>query len=54
MVSMRRFKELGAATGEDIAPLVTVDSVPRQIQSATQPDLLDAAVDAEIEVGGDR
>ena len=51
MVSMRRFKELGAATGEDIVALETVDSVPRAIQSATQPDLLDAAaLDAEIEV----
>jgi DNA recombination protein RmuC len=41
MVSMRRFKELGAATGDDIVPLVSVDTTPRPLQSATQPSLLE-------------
>jgi DNA recombination protein RmuC len=49
MVSMRRFKELGAATGDDIAPLALVESSARPLQSASQQDLLDATViDAEI------
>lgn len=41
MVSMRRFKELGAATGDAIEPPVTVDTTPRKVQSAVQPGLLD-------------
>ena len=49
MVSMRRFKELGAATGDDIPPLALVESSARPLQSASQQDLLDATViDAEI------
>jgi len=42
MVSMRKFKELGAATGDDIGPLDPVDTTPRRLQSAAQPDLLEA------------
>ncbi|MGE3885732.1 MAG: DNA recombination protein RmuC [Vicinamibacterales bacterium] len=43
MVSMRKFKELGASTGDEIKPLATVDTAPRKLQSATQPDLLEPA-----------
>jgi DNA recombination protein RmuC len=50
MVSMRRFKELGAATGDDILPVPLVESVSRQLQSASQQDLLDTAIiEGEIE-----
>ena len=50
MVSMRRFKELGAATGDDIPPVAPVDSAARPLQSASQQDLLDAAIiDGEVE-----
>lgn len=42
MVSMRRFRELGAATGDAIDDPPPVDTVPRPVQSATQPGLLDA------------
>jgi DNA recombination protein RmuC len=50
MVSMRRFKELGAATGDDIPPVALVDSMSRPLQSASQQDLLDAAViEGEVE-----
>ncbi len=50
MVSMRRFKELGAATGDDIPPVTIVDSMSRPLQSASQQDLLDAAViEGEVE-----
>jgi DNA recombination protein RmuC len=41
MVSMRKFKELGAATGDAIEAPTSVDTTPRKLQSATQPDLLD-------------
>ncbi|MEZ5287031.1 MAG: DNA recombination protein RmuC [Vicinamibacterales bacterium] len=41
MVSMRRFRELGAATGDAIEGAGPVDATPRPLQSATQPDLLD-------------
>jgi hypothetical protein len=39
----RRFRELGAATGEEIATLEVVETVPRQLQAAEltavlQPD----------------
>ncbi len=43
MVSMRKFKELGAATGDEIKPPATVDTASRRLQSATQPDLLEPA-----------
>jgi DNA recombination protein RmuC len=50
MVSMRRFKELGAATGDDIPPLALVESAARPLQSASQPDLLEAAIiEGEVE-----
>jgi DNA recombination protein RmuC len=50
MVSMRRFKELGAATGDDIPPLPPIESASRPLQAASQQDLLDAAViDGEVE-----
>ena len=45
MVSMRRFRELGAATGDPIDEPPPVDTVPRPVQSATQPDLLDPPPD---------
>jgi DNA recombination protein RmuC len=48
MVSMRKFKELGAATGDAIEPPTAVDTTPRTLQSATQPDLLSRA-DVETE-----
>jgi len=41
MVSMRKFRELGAATGDAMEPPTSVDTSPRKLQSATQPDLLD-------------
>jgi DNA recombination protein RmuC len=44
MVSMRRFKELGAATGDDIPPLALVESAARPLQSASQQDLLEPAI----------
>lgn len=50
MVSMRRFKELGAATGDDIPPLALVESAARPLQSASQADLLEAAIiEGEVE-----
>ena len=50
MVSMRRFKELGAATGDDIPPVTPVESAARPLQSASQQDLLDTAIiDGEVE-----
>jgi len=44
----RRFKELGAASGEDIEDLQPVQTIPRAIQSPELTSLLDI-VDAEIE-----
>ena len=38
----RRFKDLGAATGEEIPPLEPVDRVPRQIDAGDVPRQLDA------------
>ncbi len=50
MVSMRRFKELGAATGDDMTSLPLVDTAARPLQSASQQDLLDSPiVDGEVE-----
>jgi DNA recombination protein RmuC len=51
MVSMRKFKELGAATGDAIKPLAPVDTTPRKLQSGAQPDLLDHP-DAEEDAVG--
>jgi DNA recombination protein RmuC len=41
MVSMRKFKELGAATGDAIEPATTVETTPRSLDSAVQRDLLE-------------
>ena len=41
MVSMRKFKELGAATGDAIEPVTPVETAPRPLESAIQRDLLD-------------
>ena len=50
MVSMRRFKELGAATGDDIPPMALVESASRPLQSASQQNLLEAAIiEGEVE-----
>ena len=38
----RRFKDLGAATGEEIPPLEPVDRVPRQLDAGDVPRQLDA------------
>ncbi len=48
LVSVRRFRELGAATGDEMGTIAPVDNVPRKLDSASQPDLLDPpVVDAE-------
>jgi DNA recombination protein RmuC len=47
LVTARRFKELGAATGETLEPLPTIDSVPRVLQSANLLALPDEVVDGE-------
>lgn len=48
LVSVRRFRELGAATGDEIGSASPVDTVPRTLERAGQLDLPDAAVvDAE-------
>jgi hypothetical protein len=50
MVSMRRFKELGAATGDDIAQVPLIESASRPLQAASQQDLLDVSLnDGETE-----
>lgn len=41
MVSMRKFRELGAATGDAIEPIKPVETTPRPLESAVQPDLLE-------------
>jgi DNA recombination protein RmuC len=38
----RRFRELGAATGDEIAPLATVEQVPRPLTAAEFPQQLSA------------
>lgn len=47
LVTARRFKELGAATGETLEPLPTIDSVPRVLHSANLLALPDEVVDGE-------
>jgi len=41
MVSMRKFRELGAATGDAIEPATPVETTARPLQSAAQRDLLE-------------
>jgi DNA recombination protein RmuC len=41
MVSMRKFHELGAATGDAIEPVKPVETTPRPLESAVQRDLLE-------------
>ena len=43
MVSMRKFRELGAATGDAIEPVKPVDTTPRPLESAVQRDLLEGS-----------
>lgn len=45
MVSMRKFRELGAATGDAIEPITPVETTPRPLESAVQRDLLE---DSEV------
>jgi DNA recombination protein RmuC len=47
LVSARKFKELGATSGDEIEPLQTVDSVPRVLHSANLLGLPDEVVDGE-------
>ncbi len=48
LVSVRRFRELGAATGDEVGSVTPVDTSPRKVESASQLDLPDASiVDAE-------
>jgi DNA recombination protein RmuC len=51
MVSMRKFKELGAGTGDDIENVTAVEATARPLQSAVQPPLLDNP-DAETDPVG--
>jgi DNA recombination protein RmuC len=41
MVSMRKFRELGAATGDAIEPVKPVETTTRTLESAVQRDLLE-------------
>lgn len=43
MVSMRKFHELGAATGDEIEPVKPVETTPRPLESAVQRDLLESS-----------
>ena len=45
LVSARKFKELGASTGEDIETLETIDKSPRPIQTENQERLLPLPTD---------
>lgn len=47
MVSMRKFRELGAATGDAIEPPPAVETTPRPVQSAVQRDLLESSEPVE-------
>jgi DNA recombination protein RmuC len=47
MVSMRKFRELGAATGDAIEPLAPVETTPRPLESAIQRDLLESSEPVE-------
>jgi DNA recombination protein RmuC len=45
--SARRFRDLGAATGEEIAPLAPVDQAPRQLDAPEYPRQLTTSDAAE-------
>ncbi|MGQ0735936.1 MAG: DNA recombination protein RmuC [Acidobacteriota bacterium] len=47
LVTARKFKELGAAAGQDIVPLQSLDTVPRIVQSANLLGLPDDVVSPE-------
>lgn len=49
----RRFKELGAGTAKDIPVIAPLETTPRKLESPTQPDLLEPAVEGET-IPGDR
>jgi DNA recombination protein RmuC len=40
LVSVRKFRELGAATGDEIGVVPALETEPRKVESASQPDLL--------------
>lgn len=47
MVSMRKFRELGAATGDAIDPVTPVETTTRTLESAVQRDLLEEGEQVE-------
>jgi DNA recombination protein RmuC len=47
MVSMRKFRELGAATGDAIEPVAPVETTTRTLESAVQRDLLEESEKVE-------
>jgi DNA recombination protein RmuC len=47
LVSARKFKELGATSGNEIEPLQSIDTIPRILQSANLLGLPDEIVDGE-------
>jgi DNA recombination protein RmuC len=51
LVKARKLKELGAGSARDIEVVEPVEIAPRPVQGQGQPDLLEAAVDAETTTG---
>jgi hypothetical protein len=47
LVSARKFKELGATSGDEIEPLQGVDTVPRILHSANLLGLPEDVIDAQ-------